>query len=276
MYMIMRVFKRHCFRVKWTLVYIWRFKSKKIEIGRSVCIFCNSSEMVSSVIIATTSDVKKTAFETSAIAEYLRRIGVEYKFVEAGDSCGEFAGPRFPQPFTTPGGIFAALQRVSAIRGANNRNEEQIIRQHYDDIKHYDESGALIGNEVIKTPVARDDVVVIAIESYITENAKDCVCVVVNYYDADGKKREFIGFSPAAYIASFPDGYLQHLATIDKYAGGAKGFSRTIGQVIALNKAGQQVDTKNWHKLYNPFDRVEQIRGTLNYIADEFEKIVVG
>lgn len=231
--------------------------------------------MVSSVIIATTSDVKKTAFETSAIAEYLRRIGVEYKFVEAGDSCGEFAGPRFPQPFTTPGGIFAALQRVSAIRGAN---EEQIIR-HYDDhtIRHYDESGTLMGNEVIKAAAggAGDDVVVIAIESYITETAKDCVCVVVNYYDADGKKREFIGFSPAAYIASFPDGYLQHLATIDKYAGGAKGFSRTIGEVVALNRAGQQVDTKNWHKLYNPFDRVEQIRGTLNYIADEFEKIVV-
>ena len=220
--------------------------------------------MVSSVIIATTSDVKKTAFETSAIAEYLRRIGVEYKFVEAGDSCGEFAGPRFPQPFTTPGGIFAALQRVSAIRG------EQTIGG--DTIRHYDESGALIGTEIIKTDYIGNDVVVIAIESYITENAKDCVCVVVNYYDADGKKREFIGFSPAAYIASFPDGYLQHLATIDKYAGGAKGFSKTIGNVIAMDK---QVDTKNWHKLYNPFDRVEQIRGTLNYIADEFEKIVV-
>jgi len=244
---------------------------KKLKLAWNVCIFCNSSEMVSSVIIATTSDVKKTAFETSAIAEYLRRIGVEYKFVEAGDSCGEFAGPRFPQPFTTPGGIFAALQRVSAIRGTSNDVQEQII-------KHYDEGGALIGTEVIKAAAAGgagDNIVVIAIESYITENAKDCVCVVVNYYDADGKKREFIGFSPAAYIASFPDGYLQHLATIDKYAGGAKGFSRTIGEVIALNRAGQQVDTKNWHKLYNPFDRVEQIRGTLNYIADEFEKIVV-
>jgi hypothetical protein len=217
--------------------------------------------MTKTVIVATTSEVKRTAFETSAIAEYLRSIGVEYKFVEAANVSGEFAGDRFPQPFTTTGGIFAALQRVAAIRGDVDSSPSCVI-------KHYDESGALIGNEVISgKPLADSDTIVIAIESYITENAKDCVCVVVNYYDGDGVKREFVGFSPATYIASFPDGYLQQLATIEKYTGGVKGFSRTIGDMIAMDHPTS--DKKNWHKLFNPFDRVEQIRGTLNYVADE-------
>jgi hypothetical protein len=219
--------------------------------------------MVASVIIATVSDTKRNAFESSEIATYLKSIGVEYKFVDADlcPSCDEFAGERFAQPYTASGGIFAALQRVAAIRQAGEK-ETRII-------KHYDESGALIGNivDIIDTP---NDIVIIAIESYVTENAKDCVCVLVSYY-VDGEKRDFISFSPACYIATFPDQYLQHLAAIEKYTTGVKGFKITIGDIIAANN---HCDKKNWHKVYNSFDRVEQIRGTLNYIADEFKKIL--
>jgi len=186
------------------------------------------------VVVATTSDVKKKAFETSAIAAYLRDVGVNYEFADC-DGVGEgddFAGSRWPQPFTASGGIFAAMQRISAIR----KN---------------------MGN----------DDIVIAIESFITENAKDCVCVVVNYY-VDGDKREVVAFSPSAYIASFPEKYIQHLAVIEKYQAGANGFKTTIGEVIENG-----VTRKNWHKLFNPFDRVEQIRETLNYMADDIKKI---
>jgi hypothetical protein len=224
------------------------------------------------VVIATDSEIKRTAFETSEIASHLRAVGVKYEFMNVdGVGCGEFDGPRWAQPFTASGGMFAAMQRISAVRG---RADE--LTPSADHVKHYDESGMLLGVSREKEPHAvKDDRVVIAIESYITDNNKDCVCIVVDYYDADGKKREFIAFSPAAYIASFPDKYMQHLATIEKYQPGCIGFNKTIGDVIELEKHvhGGGV-SKNWHKLFNPFDRVEQIRGTLNYIADEFKKIV--
>ena len=235
------------------------------------------------VIVASDSEIKRAAFESSEIAAQLRAIGVNYEFmnVDGDGCCGDFEGIRWAQPFTASGGIFAAMQRISAVRG-NKDNKEKIIDlpvRHYDDmpIRHYDESGALIGSEVIKTacPEKGNDDVVIAIESYITENAKDCVCIVVNYYDSDGKKRELVSFSPAAYIASFPDKYLQHIAIVSKHQAADKGFNMTIGDAIDLDKhlyGGGM--SKNWHKLFNPFDRVEQIRGTLDYIADEFKKIV--
>ncbi len=222
------------------------------------------------VIVATTSQVKKTAFETSEFATHLRAIGVNYEFVNADGGKGDdFAGERWPQPFTASGGMFAAMQRISEIRGADSCGSEPV--------KHYDESGMLLGvspNTRVKND-KNDSIIVIAIESYITENAKDCVCIVVNYY-VGGEKRELVAFSPATYIASFPEKYLQHLAVVEKYKPGVMGFKTTIGDVIELEKHmhGGGV-SKNWHKLFNPFDRVEQIRGTLNYIADEFKKIVV-
>jgi len=187
------------------------------------------------VIVATNSEVKKTAFETSEFGAYLRGIGVKYDFIECDGGGDDFAGKRFPQPFTSSGGILAAMQRIT-------RRD--------------------------------DDVIVVAIESYITDNAKDCVCIVVNYY-VNGEKRELIAFSPPEYVASFPEKYLQHLAVIEKYQPGALGFNTTIGDVIELEKNihGGGV-SNNWHKLFNPFDRVEQIRETLNYIVDEFKKIV--
>jgi len=81
-----------------------------------------------------------------------------------------------------------------------------------------------------------------------------------------------VSFSPDAYVASFPDKYLQHLVLT---YGNREGFGVTIGEVINMEKHlyGGGV-SKNWHKLFNPFDHVEQIRGSLNYIADEFKKIV--
>lgn len=185
------------------------------------------------VIVATTSEVKKKAFETSEIAKVLEG---NYEFVECGAD-DEFAGERYPQPFTASGGIFAAMQRISAIRKKMGTN-----------------------------------VIIIAIESYITENSKDCVCIIVNYY-IDGEKRELIALSPAEYIATFPEKYLQYLASIEKYQPGVKGFKMTIGEVIENDANGTNVRL-NWHKLFNPFDRVEQIRGTLNYVADEIKKIV--
>jgi hypothetical protein len=225
------------------------------------------------VVVATDSEIKRAAFETSEIAAHLRAIGVNYQFMNVdGVVCSEFEGPRWSQPFTASGGMFAAMQRISAVRG---RADE--LPHSADRVKHYDESGMLLGVSSKKEPshAVKDDRVVIAIESYITENNKDCVCVVVNYYDADGKKREFIAFSPAAYIASFPDKYLQHLAVVEKYKPGIMGFKTTIGDVIELEKHAHGGGvSKNWHKLFNPFDRVEQIRGTLNYIADEFKKFV--
>ena len=236
-----------------------------------------SLKMVSHVIVATDSEIKRAAFESSEIATHLRGLGVNYEFmnVDGDGSCGDFDGVRWAQPFTASGGIFAAMQRISAVRGVSSVINEKII-QH---IKHYDESGALIGSEVIKTACSEkgkdEDAIVIAIESFITDNAKDCVCIVVNYYDSDGKKRELVSFSPASYIASFPEKYLQHIAIVSKHQKEDKGFNMTIGDAIDLDKHlyGGGV-SKNWHKLFNPFDRVEQIRGTLDYIADEFKKIV--
>ena len=242
------------------------------------------------VIVASDSEIKRAAFESSEIAAHLRAVGVNYEFMNVDDDgcCGDFEGIRWAQPFTASGGIFAAMQRISAVRDDMPiRHYDDMPIKHYDDmpvkhyddmpIRHYDESGALIGSEVIKTacPEKGNDIVVIAIESYITENAKDCVCIVVNYYDSDGKKRELVSFSPAAYIASFPDKYLQHIAIVSKHQAADKGFNMTIGDAIDLDKhlyGGGM--SKNWHKLFNPFDRVEQIRGTLDYIADEFKKIV--
>jgi hypothetical protein len=222
------------------------------------------------VIVATTSDVKKKAFESSEIGAYLRG---NYEFVDVDEEVesDEFAGRRWPQPFTASGGMLAAMQRISAVRKATKIRDDVVVN-------HYDESGMLMGVErkEVGVNVAVDsDVIVIAIENYITENAKDCVCIVVNYY-VGGKKRELVAFSPAAYIASFPEKYLQHLAAIDKYQPGVLGFKTTIGDVIELEKHihGGGV-SKNWHKLFNPFDRVEQIRGTLNYVADEI-KMVLG
>ena len=234
--------------------------------------------MVSHVIVATDSEIKRAAFETSEIAAYLRGLGVNYEFmnVDGGSGC-EFDGVRWAQPFTASGGIFAAMQRISAVRGVS-LIDEKIIHLP---VRHYDESGALIGSEVIKTACSEkgkdEDAIVIAIESFITDNAKDCVCIVVNYYDSDGKKRELVSFSPAAYIASFPEKYLQHIAIVSKHQKEDKGFNMTIGDAIDLDKhlyGGGGGVSKNWHKLFNPFNRVEQIRGTLDYIADEFKKIV--
>jgi hypothetical protein len=227
------------------------------------------------VIVATDSEIKKAAFETSEIAAHLRGLGVNYKFmnVDAVD-CDEFEGPRWPQPFTPSGGMFAAMQRISAVR----MHYVDLPIRHYDDLpmRHYDESGMLLGvsKENNNKTKNKNDIVVIAIESYITDNAKDCVCIMVNYY-VDGKKRELVAFSPAAYIASFPDKYLQHLALSGGHKAGDKGFRTTVGDLLETEKHlyGGGV-SKNWHKLFNPFDRVEQIRGTLNYIADEFKKIV--
>ena len=217
------------------------------------------------VIVATDSEIKKAAFETSEIAAHLRAVGVKYDFmnVDAVD-CDEFEGPRWPQPFTPSGGMFAAMQRISAVRGVSRP------------MRHYDESGMLLGvsKETKNNTKNKNDIVVIAIESYITENSKDCVCIMVNYY-VDGKNRELVAFSPAAYIASFPDKYLQPLALSGGHKAGDKGFRTTVGDLLETEKHlyGGGV-SKNWHKLFNPFDRVEQIRGTLNYIADEFKKIV--
>lgn len=210
------------------------------------------------IIVATTSDVKKKAFDESEIGSYLRGSGVNYEFVDVGESENEFAGNRWPQPFTTSGGMLAAMQRISAVRKAN---------------KIRDECGMLMGTERKEVD---SDMIVIAIENYITDNAKDCVCIVVNYY-VGGKKHELVSFSPAAYIATFPEKYLQHLAATEKYQPGVLGFNSTIGDVIELEKHihGGGV-SKNWHKLFNQFDRVEQIRGTLNYVADEIKKIVDG
>jgi len=195
--------------------------------------------MVRRVIVASTSDIKKTAFETSDVVNG----DLDYEFIDCEEigNGDDFALERFPQPFTASGGILAAMQRISSVRKV----------------------------------VTIKDVNVIAIESYITENAKDCVCIVVDYY-VGGKKHELIAFSPAAYIATFPEKYLQHLAVIDKYQPGVMGFKTTIGDVIELEKNvhGGGV-SKNWHKLFNPFDRVEQIRETLNYMADEI-KMVLG
>jgi len=227
--------------------------------------------MVARVIVATDSEIKRAAFESSEIATHLRGIGVNYEFMNV-DGCGDFDGVRWAQPFTASGGIFAAMQRISAVRGVSSVIDEKII-QH---IKHYDESGSLIGSEVIKTACSEkgndEDTIVIAIESFITDNAKDVVCIVVNYYDSDGKKRELVSFSPAAYIASFPEKYLQHIAIVSKHQKEDKGFNMTIGDAIDLDK--HLYGGGMWHKLFNPFDRVEQIRGTLDYIADEFKKIV--
>jgi len=189
------------------------------------------------VIIASDCEIKKVAFESSDIAAYLRIIGVNYSFINVdGVDCREFEGTRWVQPFRASGGIFAAMKGVAAAA-----------------VKHY------------------DDTIVIAIENYITEDAKDCVCIVVNYYDG-GRKHEMVSFSPDAYVASFPDKYLQHLVLT---YGNREGFGVTIGEVINMEKHlyGGGV-SKNWHKLFNPFDHVEQIRGSLNYIADEFKKIV--
>lgn len=229
--------------------------------------------MVARVIVATDSEIKRAAFETSEIATHLRAVGVNYEFMNVdidGGCCDDFDGVRWAQPFTASGGIFAAMQRISAVRG-------DLPVRHYDDlpVRHYDESGMLLGVSPSKTVGCHSDLIVIAIESFITDNAKDCVCIVVNYYDSDGKKRELVSFSPAAYIASFPDKYLQHIAIVSKHQKEDKGFNMTIGDAIDLDKHlyGGGV-SKNWHKLFNPFDRVEQIRGTLDYIADEFKKIV--
>jgi len=228
------------------------------------------------VIVATTSDVKKSAFESSEIGSYLKG-AYEFVDVDESENAGdEFAGRRWPQPFTASGGMLAAMQRISAVRKATKIRDEVVMN-------HYDESGMLMGVERKEVGVVVDsDVIVIAIESYITENAKDCVCIVVNYYVGgckpeyvDGDKRELVAFSPAAYIASFPEKYLQHLAATEKYQPGVLGFKTTIGDVINLEKHihGGGV-SKNWHKLFNPFDRVEQIRETLNYVTDEIKKIV--
>lgn len=220
------------------------------------------------VIVATTSEVKKKAFETSEIAAHLRAIGVNYQFVNA-DELGvgdEIAGERYPQPFTASGGMLAALQRVSSIRKATKIRDEI-----------YDESGNLI-NEI--GTVVDCDLIVIAIESFITENATDTVCIIVDYYVGgykpeyvNGEKHELISFSPPEYVADFPEKYLQYLASVEKYQSGVKGFKMTIGEVIENDANGTNVRL-NWHKLFNPFDRVEQIRGTLNYMVDEFKKII--
>lgn len=225
------------------------------------------------VIIASDSEIMRTAFETSAIASHLRAIGVNYQFMTVDGGGDEFDGPRWAQPFTASGGLFAAMQRISAVRG---KYYEHTDYEHTDyEGRHYDESGMLLGVSRKQPCVFKDDRVVIAIESYITENNKDCVCIVVNYY-VDGEKRELVSFSPASYIASFPDKYLQHLAKVENYKPGDIGFKTTIGDIIELEKHihGGGV-SKNWHKLFNPFDRVEQIRETLNYIADEFKKNVI-
>jgi hypothetical protein len=208
-----------------------------------------------SVIVSTTSSIKKEAFETSHIASYLRDIGVKYEFIEMN------CGARYPQPFTASGGILAAKQRIPA---------------HTVYTKYYDEAGMLLGSVKHKDTDTNNDTnndavcgnfntIIIAIENYITENAKDCVCIVVSY----GEKQELVRFSPAKYIASFPDVYLPDK---EKYQPGVvMGFQTTIGELIA---ADMNVSPVNWHKLFNPFDRVEQIRGTLDHIADEFKKIV--
>lgn len=228
-------------------------------------------KMVVLVIVATDS---RAAFETSEIAAYLRGLGVNYAFMNVDGVVGscDFEGVRWAQPFTASGGIFAAMQRISAVRGVSDIDEKIIHLP----VRHYDETGAHIGSEVIKTACSEkgkdEDAIVIAIESFITDNAKDVVCIVVNYYDSDGKKRELVSFSPAAYIASFPEKYLQHIAIVSKHQKEDKGFNMTIGDAIDLDKHLQI--SKNWHKLFNPFDRVEQIRGSLDYIADEFKKIV--
>jgi hypothetical protein len=235
-------------------------------------------KMVARVIVATDSEIKRAAFESSEIATHLRALGVNYEFMNV-DGSSEFDGVRWAQPFTASGGIFAAMQRISAVRGDRPNGDMLRPIQHYDDmlrpIQHYDESGMLLGVSPSKTVCCHSDLIVIAIESFITDNAKDVVCIVVNYYDSDGKKRELVSFSPAAYIASFPEKYLQHIAIVSKHQKEDKGFNMTIGDAIDLDKhlyGGGM--SKNWHKLFNPFDRVEQIRGTLDYIADEFKKIV--
>jgi len=241
--------------------------------------------MVVHVIVATDSEIKRAAFETSEIATHLRGLGVNYEFKNV-DGCDDFEGCRWAQPFTASGGIFAAMQRISGVRCVTPirhyddlpvRHCDDLPVRHYDDlpVRHCDESGMLLGVSPSKTVGCHSDLVVIAIESFITDNAKDVVCIVVNYYDSDGKKRELVSFSPAAYIASFPDKYLQHIAIVSKHQKEDKGFNMTIGDAIDLDKhlyGGGM--SKNWHKLFNPFDRVEQIRGTLDYIADEFKKIV--
>lgn len=237
--------------------------------------------MVVHVIVATDSEINRAAFETSEIAAHLRGLGVNYEFNEDGGCCGDFDGVRWAQPFTASGGIFAAMQRISAVRGdLPVRHYDDLPVRHYDDlpVRHYDESGALIGSEVIKTACSEkgkdEHAIVIAIESFITDNAKDVVCIVVNYYDSDGKKRELVSFSPAAYIASFPEKYLQHIAIVSKHQKEDKGFNMTIGDAIDLDKHLYGGGGGIWHRLFNPFDRVEQIRGSLDYIADEFKKIV--
>lgn len=196
-----------------------------------------------SVIVSTTSSIKKEAFETSQIACYLRDIGVKYEFIEMN------CGARYPQPFTASGAILAAIQRIPA---------------HTEYTKYYDESGMLLGSHKNSSSDFKTNTIIIAIENYITENAKDCVCIVVRY----GENQELIRFSPAKYIASFPDVYLPCKGN---KPGDVMGFETTVGELIA---ADLNVSPVNWHKLFNPFDRVEQIRETLNYVADDIKKIV--
>jgi hypothetical protein len=210
------------------------------------------------VVIATTNSDKVAAFESSLLSQFFKERNIKVEFNNVDQiNIGE---KRYKQPFTVSGGIYSAMQLCSYIRNGGGCG---CINDDNKYISYYDEAGEKIGdrkeNDVVKK--GDDDLIIIAFENFITENAKDLVCVVVNYIH-DGKLNELIDFSPANYIASFPPNVLQHIMTISKYKGGEKGFDITIGDL------GE-------HKLYNSFDVVEQIRGTLNHLVGttEFNKI---
>lgn len=214
------------------------------------------------VVIATTNSDKVAAFESSLLSQFFKERNIKVEFNNVDQiNIGE---KRYKQPFTVSGGIYSAMQLCSYIRNGCGCGCGCINDNKY--ISYYDEAGEKIGDRKEtesdrKNCCEGDDLVIIAFENFITENAKDLVCVVVNYIH-DGKLNELIDFSPANYIASFPPNVLQHIMAMSKYKVGEKGFDITIGDL------GE-------HKLYNSFDVVEQIRGTLNHLVGttEFNKI---
>lgn len=233
------------------------------------------------VIITTTSEIKRTAFETSKLAEYLRANHIDYGFMNVDDIA------RYAQPFTECGAMMAASQRIAAVRHVRYITDNSGAVFKYidpettsiddDKVVYYDEAGNKMGTvsnkqQRIENNEGNTELIVIAIESYITGNCKDIVCVMINYYCNEYGNHYLVNFSPTDYFASFPDKYYHELMSMQLTDKGKfdvqPGFNVTVGELI--NRDDPTINAKDWHSHYNDFNRTTQIRETLDNAFTQF------
>lgn len=195
-----------------------------------------------SVIVLSTSNVKQIAFEKSKLYTFFKNI----KFVSVDDIIKTNNFKCLPsQPVNNSGKICANIR-----------------------IDYYEK---VFGTKDM----------VIAIENYVLDTSGDDTCsdichVAVSF---NGKRYDYSSVD-CQKCALFPTKYFKSLGEINTTSYAASGYDITIGQLV-MNDTGIDIEklknlhnasSTNWIRIFNEFDRVEQIVETLNLI--NFEDIV--